>query len=376
MNPLTEAITKGLNEKKDWVIDDTGKDFLSQQEVKTEEKKEVTLSQSTAEKVEDKNLTNSSQEQSKKEEVKKEEVKSDPTPPKTFEELLAERTGGKIKDWKEVEAKLNETKVEFANEQAQKINDFIKNGGKFDNDWLYFQNTNFDEISEPDVLIAEAMRLREPGITDKEIAYRIKEEYKTDEWSEEENETTEVEEVMSAKMLREANKAKQELKDYQKKTSFAIPKKSEEDISKEATLKDEVQKNWEKEIEESMNGFEKVPVKIDDKETFDVMVSKEEKESLSQFTKSLGKDVNLFWNKFLNEKGNIDLKKLQQYIYKAENFDNAIKATAIQYSAKGKEGVVKDIKNIKFNQDAKSDMPTNKTMGEQIGEQASKLLLS
>lgn len=367
---LQEAVQRqfATKEIKQDINPDTEFTELQRNPVETEKKVENTVPQPTAEKPEDKSVLSNNVPSDKPVNTEvKAEVKEIKIP--TFEELLAERTEGKIKSWEEIEAKLNEPKIEFANEQVQKINDFVKNGGKFDDKWLYFQSTDFTKITDPFELLSEAMRLEEPGITDKEIEYRIKNDYKTDEWSENEDEATEVEEVMSAKMQREANKAKQKLIDFKEKSSLAPGQKSEADVKKQADFIKSVQLNWEKSVDENVKGFEKIPVKIDEKETFDVIVSDNERKALSDMVKPMGNSINPLLSKFMDDKGFLDVKKMQNYLYKAENFENAVKTAYSQGMAKGQLTIVKDIKNIKFNSDGQSVPVEPKTVKQQVGEQ-------
>ena len=82
---------------------------------------------------------------------------------------------------------------------------------------------------------------------------------------------------------------------------------------------------------------------------------------------------NLFCSgKFLDEKGVPDVKKMTTFLYKAKNFDNAVKTAASQYFAKGKESVVKDIKNVNFKPDGQMEKVAPKTLGDQIGESIAK----
>lgn len=370
---FTELLQNSLSEKKFEQIDNAGVEF----QAPIEEKKDNKAEPPQEAKPEDKKtgvLSNTdSPKEEKKAEIKaeaKEEVK---TP--AFEDLLAERSEGKFKSWEEIQAKLSEPKIEFADERVRKINDYIRDGGKLDSDWVYFQNTDFEKIQDPFELLSEAMRLEEPGITDKEIEYRLKNDYKIDDWSEEGAEANEVEEVMSAKMAREADKARQKLIAHKTKSSFAVPQKSEADLRKEAEASKVVQENWEKTVEDSAKAFEKIPVKIDDKETFDVIVSDEEKKSLTKMTKAMGKSLAPLLSEFTDKKGNVDVNMLQSFMYKAKNFDNAVKAAWNQALAKGKSEIVKDLKNVNFTKDGVPDVPKLKSIGEQIGEQVAKQLL-
>jgi len=319
-----------------------------------------------ADKLEDKVVLSNTDNKSTAAPEVKAEVKEIKVP--SFEESITERSGGKYKGWDEIEAKLNKPEIKFANEQVQKINEFIENGGKIDEKWLYFQNTDFDKITDSFELLSEAMRLEEPDITDEEIDYRIKTEYKIDEWSEDE-EPTEIEKIMSIKAGRDAKKARKALNDHKLKTSFAPNQKSEADIKKEAEFNDSAQKNWEKVVDES--GFDKLSVKIDEKEVFDVIVSDDERKSLNAMVKQMGKDgINkVLVPKFIGPDGNIDVKKLSSYIFKAENYDNAVKAALTQGIAKGSHAIVKDIKVTNFNPDSKTQQVQNLTLSQQVGKQ-------
>ena len=55
-------------------------------------------------------------------------------------------------------------------------------------------------------------------------------------------------------------------------------------------------------------------------------------------------------------------------MYKAENFENAVKTAFTQGMAKGKLGIVKDIKRINFEGDGQPTAVKNKSISEQVGE--------
>lgn len=368
-NELTELLQKEFSAKK-LQVDDTGAEFQAPAETKSEVKTD-NKAEGESPKPEDKQVLSNTD--SPKESEPKVEP---PVKVPSFEDLLAERTEGKFKTWDELQSVLNEPKTEFANEQIQKINDYVKNGGKITDDWFYYQNADFNSMDDPFELISEAMRLEDPDITDKEIEYRIKNDYKTEEWSENEEEANEVEEVFSARLLREAEKARQKLNDFKEKSSFSTPPKSEEQLKAELLKSKEIQENWEKQVEETIKDFTKIPVKIDEKETFDVSVSDEERKSLKKMAKDMGTSMMPLLSKFIDKKGHIDVRMLQEGLYKMQNFDTAVKAAYTQGLAKGNHKTVKDIKNTNFNPDSKTDTPRMKTLGEQIAENVEKHLLA
>ena len=73
-------------------------------------------------------------------------------------------------------------------------------------------------------------------------------------------------------------------------------------------------------------------------------------------------------SKFLDKKGNVDVKLLSEGLYKMQNFDNAIKAAYQQGLAKGDHNTVKEIKNTNFKPDGKTDAPKMKSLAEQIAD--------
>src|ERR1035438_6457178 len=147
-NEFEDAINRKFANEKIEIVPTEEAEFQEEQpEVVKEEKKPEAP---TEQKAEDK-VVLSNTDNKKPEEVKAEVVKTDTKVP-TFEETLAERTGGKFKDWTEIEAKLNEPKIEFADEQIKKINDYRKGGGKIDKNWLYLQTVDLDKLDNEDLI--------------------------------------------------------------------------------------------------------------------------------------------------------------------------------------------------------------------------------
>lgn len=360
--PVTAEMTKAFSEAK-LPVEDSGNQFEMPVEVKEENKVEAEKP-----KPEDKKEVLSNTESPKTEEKKPEVVEKTEVKVQSFEELVAERSEGKFKSWDEIQEVLNAPKNEFANEQVQKINDYVKNGGKFDDRWLYLQSTNFDKIEDPYELVAEAMRLEEPEITDKEIEFEIKSKYKIEDWSEDGEDDNEIKQVMVEKLGREAQKAKTKLIEFQKKSSFKAPEKSETEVASELKKSKEIQESWEKQVDEKSTDFSKITVKIDEKESFDVSVSDEERKTVQKMAKTMGTSMMPLLSEFMDNKGNIDVRTLQEKVYKMKNFDTAVKAAYQQGVAKGSLKEVKDIKNINFTAEGKSEVPKMKSINEQIAE--------
>ncbi len=291
------------------------------------------------------------------------ENKTEPTPTKSFEELLAERTGGKFSKWEELEAALNTPKEDFFDEEVRRINELKKNGVKIDQDWFYLQTRDYENMEDPIEILAEAMKLENPGLTDKEIEWEIRSKYRLDEWTQDgqdEDEITpkqkEIEEVFSAKMLREANQKRDELIAKRNSQSWKTPKNPEAEAKAIAEAK-AAQEAWEKSILDVDSKTTKLSTAISDKDAFEFVIEPSEKSDVSKMMKEMGTNAGVFWQQFV-EDGKINQQKVYETIIKARNYDKAVTSAYQKGLAKGAEQEVKNLKNISFNQDKKVDNST------------------
>lgn len=363
--PVTAALQETFS-SQGLPIDESTNDWQAQSETKQTENKEEANAETSKPNLENKEVL--SQDGSPKEEKKPEVVEAPVVKVPDFDELIAERSEGKFKKWDEIQEVLNKPNTEFANEQVAQINEYVKNGGKFDENWLYVQNTDFNSISDPYELVAEAMRLEDPDITDKEIEYEIKTKYKTEDWSDDGEEDNEIRQVMTNRLQRDADKSRNKLLEYQKSTSFKVPEKSEAERNSELLKSKKLQDVWEKTVDDSVKDFSKIPVKIDDKETFDISISEDERNEISKLSKSMGTNLLPLLSNFMDKSGNLDVKMLSEGLYKMKNFDKSVRAAYSQALAKGQQMVAKDIKNINFTAEGRPDVPVSKSIGDQIGE--------
>lgn len=282
-------------------------------------------------------------------------------PLKSFDELLSERTEGKWKTWDEFNESLSKPAAEpepfkFANEKLAKINDYISEGGTLE-DWIATQSINYDELS-PTERIAYKMQLDDPDISDEEIELEIEARYGVSNWKKNPDDYDEGVEPNSVKLQklkfeREANKALTELKAHQSKWATPQNKVSEVDAKAAEEASKKASERWQKDVDTTVKAFEKIPLKISDKETFDYTLTPQEAKEVAKITKALYTDATAMFSEFVdkNEPNGVNMKALMGMVIKAKTFDNAMAFAVDQARASGKSEVVKDIKNINFSPD-------------------------
>lgn len=296
-------------------------------------------------------------------------------PVKSFEDYLAEKSEGKFKTWEEIAEQLNVPKEEFADEYVKQINQYVKDGGKFDDNWLRIQSTDYTAITDPIQLIAEQRKLEEPGITDEELKYEMEERYKMGEWSDEGEDATEIEKVMSQKMLREAEKSRQWLIENKNKMALSPKQQNaeQEKIQQEANKK--VSEDWNKAVDTTVKTINKVSIKLSETEGFDYPVSADDLKDANKIVKQMLTNGNALATEHLDSKQpfGVNIKSLSEMVLKTRVFDKAIKFAMEQGKVQGASTTVKDIKNVNFKPEgAAVPVEQPKSLAQQIGEQIAK----
>jgi hypothetical protein len=278
------------------------------------------------------------------------------TPAKSFNELLAERYEGKYKTEEELTQALAPKELEFASEQIKMLNELSKSGVKIDNEFLRFTSIDFHAMEDPAQVYAESRRLESPGITDKEIAFEYKTTYRTDEWSADGEDPNEIEEVMSAKMVREITARRDALIERQEKMSIA-PKSDPAKAEAQAKLDLAAKAQWEKTSDTIASELSKLSYKISDttdkalNHDFDFDVTAKDNAEVVNLFKKMGDSTDAFLDEFKGADGKVDLKKVYEGLTKMKNFDKAVKASYTAGLTKGSMKEMAGIKNIQFNSD-------------------------
>tara|TARA_R100000005_G_C4991601_1_gene198930 strand:+ start:470 stop:1642 length:1173 start_codon:yes stop_codon:yes gene_type:complete len=291
------------------------------------------------------------------------EVVSEDTPSVSFdfEDALIEKSSGKYSSYDELAEAMAELETKasntFANEQIARLNEYVAEGGDM-MDFLTTQLTDYSEMSDVDVIKAQ-MKLTEKELTSEEINLLFEDSYKLNEtqWSE-----TEIK-LAKIKLKRDANKARTDLIDFQKKNS--IPKSKAQEAENKAQI-EAAQKEWVKKVEASLRNFKDIKVDIGDKgEKFSYSVSDDTIKSIRKTNKNLQK----FWDRYINEDGTQDVNKLTREMAILNDFDNIVRSVYAQARSNGKEAVVKDLKNPSYTPESKPTAEKRLTIQEQISQQ-------
>lgn len=313
-------------------------------------------------------------------EVKKEEVVSSEAPAtesakeevpviKSWDEQFTEKTGGKFKNWEEVESLLNTPKEEY-DDEIKHLAELKKSGIKFDNDFWELKTKDYEKLSDPVAILKETMKWKPEykGWSDEEIDYEIRTKYKQSEWSEEGEQPNELETMMSKRMLRDSQNDKQWLID-KKNTLLTVNKPDEAAIKLRQDQADLYQRNWEKFVEEEVFAkTTKLSVKLDEKESFDYDVSDSDKREAAAIMKQMPKDISVFWNLFKDSKGELNHQKVYDLILWNKNKDNIVKIAHQKAINKGAEKEFKTIKNTSYTPNESKSTQTSDWRAKAVAE--------
>jgi hypothetical protein len=289
-------------------------------------------------------------------------------PIKTFAQQLEEVSGGKFKDWKELEPLL--TPREEYDEEIRHLAELKKQGVKFDKEFWELQTKDYTQMSDPFEIIKESMRKNPEfdGLSDNVLEHLINDKYKINDWSEEGEEPTEIETIQAELMKRDALRERQKLVEY--KNARTLSKKPNEDqLRQQAELDRSAQLNWESFVDNELAGkINKLSVVLDDKSnsTFDFEYPQADKLEVANRMKEMTKDINVFWNQFDNGNGEIDQKKVFEVMLFLKNRDAIIKTAHQNAVAAGREAEVKTIKNIDFTPEGGKSTNSGETLAGNI----------
>ena len=297
-------------------------------EAKTEEKIAEKVEEKTPEKVEEKI-------------AEKTEEKVEDKPVKTFEDYLAERSGGKYKKWEDVEVELTPKEV-FANEKIKHLNELAAKGiDVTSREFLEIQSIDFEKMDNTDDILFEKWKRSDEGkgLSEKTIRYEINKKYNVNEWIEkEDSELTEDDRANQEKMLRDARESKKWLTNY--KNERVLEKQVDPEVAKAlAKSNEEKLKNWDKFVDSDLvNKITKLssPVSYKDEtgksveSQLDFEITDEDRKEVAAIMKQLPRDSNVFFNQFKDKDGNRNHEALALMMLKARNFD---KARALSYTA-------------------------------------------
>jgi len=260
-------------------------------------------------------------------------------------QYLSEKLGRDISSFDDFGTTGEQTESnDFASEQLQVINEYVKNTGRTVQDYFNTQTVDLSNVSD-DALMKEYLRLDNPNLTDAELSDYMATTYKTDKEAYSDRETN----AGKVQLMKDAREAR----DYfnQVKEEYALP-----DESFDTGVSEEERSEWLGQMESEVNDLEGLSFEMNDQgEEYVYNLDDEARNEI----KNYNSDLENFFDKYVDESGNWDFDALNTDMYILNNMDKIVRGVANQYRSKGTESVINEIKNPSFTQD-KQDAPQRK----------------
>lgn len=308
--------------------------------------------------------TDTTEDSSLKEDITTETgAETEPAQEVSFESLLGEKSEGKYETYEQIEEAINTAKggsVSFANEQIEKLNDYVAKGGNV-SEYLRTQTANYDDMDES-AIVKASMRFNNPELDNEDVDLLFQDMYKLDEDEYTENEIR----LSKIKLKQSAKKAKTELVKFQQENSTP---KSHQDAEAEKVQLEENARQWSGKVDDSLKEFKSVDFEINNKgDKFSFELNDKALETVSYSTKNLGE----FWNRYVNKDGSENITKLARDMAALDNLDSIVRNAYAQGASGGKEDVIKDIKNPSYTPESRGDADKPLSMQEQIAAELRK----
>jgi hypothetical protein len=226
---------------------------------------------------------------------------------------------------------------DFASEQLQVINDYVRDTGRSVQDYLNTQTVDLTDVSDGAVM-KEYLRVENPSLTEAELSDYIAATYKTDS----EEYTTRDTNAGKVQLTKDARTAR----DYfnQIKEDYAMPTEAGSDPG----VSEEERGEWLNEMEGEVNDLDGLSFSMNDQgEEFTYNLDDDARQEI----KGYNSDLENFFDKYVSEGGDWNFDALNTDMYILNNIDKIVRGVANQYRSKGTESVINEIKNPSFVQD-------------------------
>jgi len=252
-------------------------------------------------------------------------------------QYLSEKLGRDISSFDDLNTTGEQTESnDFASEQLQVINEYVKNTGRTVQDYLNTQTVDLTNVSD-DALMKEYLKIDNPSLTDAELNDYIATTYKTDKeaYSERETNAGKVQLMKDAKTARDYfNKVKED---------YAMPTQANDPAVSEAERGE-----WLSQMEGTVDDLEGLSFSMNDKgDEFIYNLDDDARQEIKGYNSNLEN----FFDKYVNESGDWNFDALNTDMYILNNIDKIVRGVANQYRSKGTESVINEIKNPSFTQD-------------------------
>jgi hypothetical protein len=252
-------------------------------------------------------------------------------------QYLSEKLGRDLTSFDDLNTTSTETESnDFASEQLQVINEYVKNTGRTVQDYLNTQTVDLTNVSD-DALMKEYLRIDNPNLTDAELNDYMATTYKTDKeaYSDRETNAGKVQLMKDAKAARDYfNKVKED---------YAMPIKADD-----PAVSEKERGEWLGQMESEVDDLEGLSFAMNDQgEEFVYNLDDDARQEIKGYNSNLEN----FFDKYVNESGDWDFDALNTDMYILNNIDKIVRGVANQYRSKGTESVINEIKNPSFTQD-------------------------
>ena len=250
---------------------------------------------------------------------------------------------------------LSTKKTSFANEQIEKMNNFVSETGRSIADYIRTQAVDYSKMSNEDVMRL-TLKQENPELSMDEVNVLIDSKYKLgkDKYSDGEKTLGKIE------LKKDVAKARKSLMEMQEK--YRMPVESNDNSAEQETAR----KDWVNNMSSEVSEVESITFDINDSgEQFTFALTDDHRSDLVDANSNL----NDFFNQYVDEEGGWDFDKLNTDMFVLRNFQDIIRSVANQYRSKGTEQVVRDIKNPSFNNEPRQNTERKRDILDELDDQ-------
>ena len=241
----------------------------------------------------------------------------------------------------------------FANEQIEKMNNFVSETGRTIADYIRTQAIDYSKMSNEDVMRL-SMKQNNPELTMDEVNVLMESKYKLSKDKNSEADQT----LGKIEMKKDVSKARKELIDIQNKYKMPIEEKG-----MSAEQEESIRSEWVENMSKEVDDVESITFDINDNgEQFTFELNEGHRNDLMESNSNL----NNYFDRYVDDSGNWNFDKLNTDMIILNNFQDIVRSVANQYRSKGTEQVVRDIKNPSFNNEARQATGNEKSVQQTI----------
>lgn len=255
-----------------------------------------------------------------------------------YEKIVAEKA--------EIEAKLAEMTPAQMDENSKKIYDYIREGKLSElKSFLDLQTQDFGSKPQ-DELLRDFLIAQNPDWSNEDIDDVLLSKYGLG--LDEDLMTDQEKRAYDRQLKADAKKALEFFES--KKAQITLPDLNPKEEQPAGPTPEEISAQaeaWDNSVVESLKGFDKISIAIKDNEQFDFAVDADSATQLTEYLKTLGRDITVFFKTYINE-GKIDSRKLAEDMAFLRNKEAVIRSAITTQVAKAQENWLRNTKNTQL----------------------------